>query len=109
MKKFFDAGAASIIDARDTTEYADGHIRGAVSLPYDEVITDPVRLGAFDAHDKPIIVYCGGGTCEVSMNLAFALIQAGQKRVLVFTGGYPEWEAAGYPIEKGKAPAADAR
>lgn len=109
VKRFFDAGAAVIVDARDHEEYAAGHITGAVHLPYEEVITDPARLEAFDPHGKPIIIYCGGGTCEVSMNLAFAMIQAGKSRLLVFMGGYPEWEAAGYPITKGPAPGGAAR
>jgi rhodanese-related sulfurtransferase len=100
VKKFFDAGAAVFIDARPKEEYDGGHIPGAVNLPYDQAVTDPARLESFDAKGKPIIVYCGGGTCELSMNLAWAMIQSGQKKLLVFTGGIPEWEAAKYPLER---------
>ena len=100
VKKFFDARAAVFIDARPKEEYDGGHIPGAVNLPYDEAVTDPARLESFDAQGKPIIVYCGGGTCELSMNLAWAMIQSGQKKLLVFTGGTPEWEAAGYPLDR---------
>lgn len=109
VKRFFDAGAAVIVDAREKEEYDAGHITGAVHLPYEQVITDPAKLEAFDPQGKPTIIYCGGGTCEVSMNLAYALIQAGKSRLLVFMGGYPEWEAAGYPITKGPAPGERAR
>jgi len=66
-------------------------------------VTDPVRLEAFDAGGKPIIIYCGGGTCELSMNLAFALVDAGKKKVLVFMGGWPEWQASGFPVATGAA------
>jgi rhodanese-related sulfurtransferase len=100
VKKFFDAGAAVFIDARPKEEYDGGHIPGAVNLPYDEAVTDPARLESFDPEGKPIVVYCGGGTCELSMNLAWAMIQSGQKKLLVFIGGTPEWEAAGYPLER---------
>jgi 3-mercaptopyruvate sulfurtransferase SseA len=39
------------------------------------------------------------------MNLAFALVQAGHKKVLVYMGGYPEWQDAGLPVERGTAEA----
>lgn len=99
-KRFFDAKAALFLDARDPAEFGEGHIAGAINLPYEEAITDPDRLAAVDSGGKVIITYCGGGTCEVSISLAEALVhQAGKKKVLVFMGGYPEWEQAGYPVE----------
>jgi rhodanese-related sulfurtransferase len=104
VKAFFDAKAATIVDAREAADYAEGHIPGAINLPYDSVVTDPERLEKFDAKGKPIIVYCGGGTCELSMNLGFALVNAGQKKVLVYMGGWPEWSTSGYPVAKGAAP-----
>jgi rhodanese-related sulfurtransferase len=101
VKEFWDAKAALIIDAREPAEYAAGHIPGAISLPHDETVGDPGRLDAVDSGGRPIICYCGGGSCEVSIHMAEALVyQAGKKRVLVFMGGWPEWEAAGYPVEK---------
>jgi rhodanese-related sulfurtransferase len=104
VKAFFTAKAATIIDARDEGEYVVGHIPGAINLPYDQVITDPGRLEKFDAGGKPIIVYCGGGTCELSMNLGFALVNAGKKKVLVYMGGWPEWSTSGNPIAMGPTP-----
>lgn len=104
VKAFFTAKAATIIDARDAGEYVVGHIPGAINLPYDQVITDPARLEKFDAGGKPIIVYCGGGTCELSMNLGFALVNAGKKKVLVYMGGWPEWSTSGNPVAMGPTP-----
>lgn len=104
VKALFDAKAGTIIDAREPVDYKAGHIPGAINLPYDEVVTDPERLERFDPEGKPIIVYCGGTTCELSMNLGFALVSAGKKRVLVFTGGWPEWSTSGFPIAKGATP-----
>lgn len=102
VKSLYDEGAALILDVRDPEEYRAGHIAGALLLPYDEAVTDPERLERLDAGGKPIVVYCGGGTCELSMNMAYALVEAGQRRVLVFMGGYPEWAAAGYPTATGE-------
>lgn len=105
VKEFFDANAATIVDARDPDEYAAGHIPGSLNLPYEQTVTDPAKLELFDPKGKPIIVYCGGGTCEISMNLGFALVAHGKHKVLVFTGGWPEWSQASYPVAKGPTPA----
>lgn len=101
VKLFADAEGALIIDAREPDEYSAGHIPGAINLPYDDVTAEPERLEQLDSGGRPIIVYCGGGSCELSLSMAWDLISAGQSRVVVFMGGYPEWQAAGYPITTG--------
>ena len=103
VKQFFDARAAVIVDARTPEEYTEGHIQGAVSLPFDDVARDQSLLKRFAAGGKPVIVYCGGGDCELSRDLASLLIDAGHRKVLVYMGGYPEWQGAGYPTVKGAA------
>ena len=93
------AQGAVLIDVRESEEFAQGHAQGAVHLSkgilelrIEEAIPDTAT---------PIICYCGGGTCEVSIHLAEALVyQAGKKRVLVFMGGMPAWEEAGHPVER---------
>lgn len=102
LKQYWDAGAALIADAREDWEYEESHIAGAVSLPYDMAVTDPVRLETLTDRDRPIIVYCGGGACELSIKLADELIFSGYQRVAVFMGGFPEWVEAGYPVADGK-------
>lgn len=100
----YEAKEATIIDARDPQEYADGHIPGAVNLPHETTVTDLDKLEKFDPKGKPIIVYCGGGTCEASLQLGYALIGAGKHKVLVFMGGWPEWLTSGNPVAKGPTP-----
>jgi rhodanese-related sulfurtransferase len=102
VKRLFDADAALIIDAREPEEYAEGHIAGSVNLPFDDVITDPARLETLETGGRPIVVYCGGGTCEVSQQLGWELLRVGHRRVVVFQGGYPEWVAEGYPVSTGE-------
>ena len=101
VKRFHDAGAALFIDAREPDEFAAGHIPGALNMPFDEITAEPERMENLDAAGRPIVVYCGGGTCEVSKGLAWELIAAGQQRVVVFTGGFTEWAEVGYPVEAG--------
>jgi rhodanese-related sulfurtransferase len=100
VELYVEAGAALIIDARDRVEYVEGHIPGAINLPYDTIITDPEALSTLDTAGRPIIAYCGGGECEVSLTLAYELIALGYDRVAVYMGGYPEWEQAGLPIAR---------
>lgn len=104
VKRFFDAEAALLLDTREREDYAKGHIPGALLYPYDEVRDNPAILDGLDPAGRPIIAYCGGGTCEISMGVADALIAKGYRKVLVYMGGLPEWEAAGYPIVRGEEP-----
>jgi len=99
LKQYVDAAAALVIDAREPGEYEAGHVPGAINLPYDEAVTDPARLESLDPGSRPIIVYCGGGTCELSLNMAYELNMAGHDKVAVYMGGFPEWESFGYAVE----------
>ncbi|MFN8587124.1 MAG: rhodanese-like domain-containing protein [Candidatus Eisenbacteria bacterium] len=103
-KRFHEARAAVFVDARSAEEFAEGHIAGASNLPFDDVYKKPELAKAFDEHGVPIVVYCGGGDCDLAKSLAYALIEAGHKRVLVFKDGYPVWAAAGLPTAKGARP-----
>ncbi len=101
VEQFVDAQAAFIVDARDPEEFAEGHLPGAINLPYDEAASDPVLVESLETAGRPIIVYCGGGTCELSLSLAYEMIYAGHKKVLVFMGGFTEWAEAGKPVVAG--------
>jgi len=103
VKRFFDADAAVFADARDPDEFAEGHIARSINLPFDVAAGDPAMLEQLETGGRPIVVYCGGGDCELSMNLAYDLFYAGHPHVLVYEGGYPEWEAAGFPVADGPA------
>ncbi len=106
VKKFWDAKAALFLDAREASEYAEGHIPGALSLPYDDVFKDPDKAKSVNSNGRVIVTYCSGGDCELSKNLAAALIDAGHKKVLVFTGGMPGWKEGGAPVATGTEPGA---
>jgi len=102
-KAFWDRGGLLVLDAREADEYGEGHIRGAELAPMDQVVGDLEWLDRMAAEPRPIMVYCGGGDCELSLDLAFAINESGHRRVLVLTDGYPAWEEAGYPVVKGGA------
>lgn len=102
VKKFFDAGGGFFVDAREPEEFDLGRIPGSINLPFDTAVTDPTLLESLDTGGRPIIIYCGGGDCEVSLNLAWEILAAGHTRVTYFQGGYPAWVENGYPIEGGE-------
>ncbi len=50
---------ALIIDTRTPAEFAAGHIKGAINIPYDAI--GKSIEGHEPLHSKPIIVYCHSG------------------------------------------------
>jgi rhodanese-related sulfurtransferase len=103
-------GNAKVFDVRNELEYGEGHLPGAVLLPYKEKSEKAVNFDAsadkFDLSklpsDKstPIIFYCNGDRCWKSYKFSVAAIKAGYKNVNWFRAGIPEWKEKGYPIEK---------
>ena len=102
-KQFFDADAAWFVDARDKEECEEARIAGAICLPYDKAAEHPETVARLGGDGRPIIAYCGGGLCEVSLSLAYDLIAEGRTKVLVYMGGFALWDEAGYPVERGGA------
>ena len=99
VKELFDRGEGYVLDARDATTFAGGHIKGATSFPLGEF---PSRLPQFLKQvpkTMPLIIYCNGYGCHDSMDLGKKLIAAGYWEIFVFEGGYPEWRGADYPVE----------
>ncbi|HET6330642.1 MAG TPA: rhodanese-like domain-containing protein [Holophagaceae bacterium] len=98
---------ALILDARRSEVYAAGHILGARCLPVweDGLSAKIAELQAAKADPLlPTIVYCAGGDCEDSHLLAQKLWMAGFRNLRVYTGGYPDWTARGWPVSRGEAP-----
>ncbi len=99
-KQIFDAKSAIFIDARRADQFAEGHIPGAMNVyAYDfpAHIPDLIPL----PKDKLVVVYCDGGLCELSHELAEELMTFGFKRVVVYLGGVNEWTESNYPMTGG--------
>lgn len=102
-------GGARMIDTRVANEFADAHIKGAVSVPYKEksakaadfdASQDSFDLAKASADKNAVIVTsCNGPECWKSYKAAKMLVKAGYKQVNWFRGGFPEWKAKGYPVE----------
>jgi 3-mercaptopyruvate sulfurtransferase SseA len=101
MKRQFDAKTATIIDARSTEEYEEGHIPGSINIPHDRIPEFQDVLNREVSNDAHIICYCRGPSCDFSDLLATELKIIGFEDVSVFSGGWEEWTKASYPVEKG--------
>lgn len=94
--------AASLIvaDVRAAEDFYKGHIKGAVSVPFNTIAT------ANWSKDAAIVLYCSGVGCPLSGNSAAQLMQAGYINVKVLRGGFSDWQLRGYPVENGSSGAA---
>ena len=99
MKRLFDAGSVIILDARDASEYEQGHIPGAINIPYDRIPEYFDVLQAEVPMEAHVVVYCRSVTCDFSDQLATELKIMGYQNVSIFSGGWEQWSTAGYPIE----------
>jgi rhodanese-related sulfurtransferase len=91
--------AAVFLDARSRELYNEGHIQGALSLPWDEYekYYSSIMEGLSPA--TPVIVYCDGVSCGLSKDLALALLDKGHTNVRVLVNGWTLWQNKNLPIE----------
>ncbi len=89
--------AAVVLDVRPEEEYRAGHISGARSVPVERLEEYLCDLPE-EAEDKEIVAYCRGPYCVFS-DEAVRLLEARGYRASRLTEGFPEWRAAGMPVE----------
>lgn len=86
------AGKAVVLDVRPATEYAAGHIPGAISIPLDELAE---RLDELP-DDLEVVAYCRGAYCAFSHDAVRMMSSRGRHAVRL-ADGFVEWLAAGMP------------
>ena len=92
-KKIMDSGEEHIIlDTREQDEFDEGHIPGAILIPYTEIENKAEEM--LPDKDKLILVYCRSG--RRSKIAAEALSKLGYTNVKEF-GGIIDWP---YEVEK---------
>jgi rhodanese-related sulfurtransferase len=101
-RQLYDEGVSIFIDARSPESFAEGHIPGAVNIPYDQLPKYLDTLQSQVLTSDHIICYCWSPTCDFSDQLATELKIMGYDNVEVFTGGWDQWIEAGHPTEEGE-------
>ena len=90
-------GEVVVLDVRPTEEYEAGHIKGAVSIPLEEL---EARLKEL-SRDVEIVAYCRGPYCVLSRD-AVRFLRSKGRRAWRLTDGVPEWRLAGLPVAVGE-------
>jgi rhodanese-related sulfurtransferase/DNA-binding transcriptional ArsR family regulator len=88
-------GSVMIIDVRPIEEYNAGHLPKAVNIETADLINHIDGL----EKKQEIIAYCRGPYCILAFE-AVTLLRAKGFQVRRLEGGYPEWEQAGFPVER---------
>jgi rhodanese-related sulfurtransferase len=70
------ASGARVVDVRTPEEFAEGHLPGAVNVPYDEIER---RVSEVGPKDGPVLLYCRSG--RRSRIAAEALRELGYSKV----------------------------
>ena len=84
-----------LIDVREESEWAEGHLPGASHLSKGIIERDIEK--AIPDTDADIVLYCGGG--YRSALAAFNLQKMGYLNVKSMDGGFSGWKESGYPLE----------
>jgi len=87
------------IDARETEIYDEGHLPGAINIPFEELPQFTDSLECLPRQDL-VVLYCDGGDCVLSHDLAEWMLEHGWRRLAVYEGGWDEWSRETDFIEK---------
>lgn len=83
-----------VLDVRPADEFVQGHLPGAVNIPLNVLEQGLKSLPS----DCEVVAYCRGPYCVLAFEAVAMLRQRGfQARR--FEAGFPEWKAAGLPIQ----------
>lgn len=92
------------IDSRKVEDFTAGHVLNAMRMDTKSFETgDPLELSLIP-REAIVIVYCNGGHCDESENVAKRIQGSGYKKVYVMHDGLPGWKALGHPIGTGSEP-----
>ncbi|HDO1316839.1 rhodanese-like domain-containing protein [Aeromonas veronii] len=96
IKRWQDQGRTfHLIDVREESEWAKGHLPGARYLGRGVIERDIETQ--FPDLETELYLYCGGGFRSILA--ADNLQQMGYRKVISVDGGFRGWCDAGYPVE----------
>ena len=103
------AKGAVLVDTRKASEFGEGSIKGAISIPYDpekstktaefDSSLDKFDLSKMADKNAHLVMFCNSGTCFKSYKAAVVLAKAGYKNVYWYRSGVPDWKARKLPME----------
>ena len=100
----FKNNKAIFLDARPASFYNKGHIKGALSLPWETAEEKCFDVVEKIPTDMPIITYCDGANCELCDKLAVFLCDLGFEHVSALLNGWTVWNKHNLPVNTGNTP-----
>ena len=88
-------GDVVVVDVRPAEEYAAGHVRGAVSIPVDELER---RIGELPPGAE-VVAYCRGPLCVYAPQ-AVGILRRHGVPARRLEGGFPEWRLERRPVRR---------
>jgi rhodanese-related sulfurtransferase len=99
LKKLIESNDPNtlVVDTQPKEVYDSGHIKGAVSFPWDENLKSTGSL----PRNKTLILYCDCANEEDSTDVGEQLIKKFEyTNIKILEGGWSKWLEAGYPVDK---------
>lgn len=81
-----------LVDVRDASEFREGHIPTAISIPAEQLAAGSEVL----PKDKKIVVYCNSGSRSY---MAYRKLMRMEYKS-IYQGIFADWKEAGYPTEQ---------
>ncbi len=98
-------GTIRFVDAREPSDFAAGHLPGALNIPVEKAEAFLNVLKSHGFTGKDLVIYCSGPDCPLSRELAEKLAVRGLKGLILIPDGWSGWYGSGFPIEeKGSRP-----
>jgi len=95
LKQKYDVGNVAIFDVRGDVDFEQGHIPGAMTAPLGSLVFRVVRVMNPDSF---VVVYSGGGDCDLAARAAERLENLGMTNVHCYEDGLAGWKAADLPV-----------
>ena len=100
VKEIIGAGTRIVIDVRSSEAYQNGHIPGAINFPIMAFDENVEKMFEQVPPQSPVLVYCSSFQCTDSKTFAQMIQGIGYSDVMVFAGGFRQWEASGFEIQQ---------
>lgn len=85
-----------LVDVLSKDSYLREHIKGAVSLPLDDIESQAAKLLK---KDSQVVTYCASFECQASTKAAEKFLSLGYKDVFDYKGGLKDYKEAKLPME----------
>ena len=99
LRRLMSRGEVCLVEVLPEGRYSEGHLPGAINLPFEHKFDMRVEVAVPDKN-TPMIVYCASVDCSLAPRAAEQLDQLGYNKVFDYRAGKQDWLEAGFPLEK---------